>query len=487
MLFTSYEFVLFLLCVCTVYYVMPAGLQWMWLLGASYIFYYMANPVWLSYIIVLTAIIWIAAKSVEGKKNRKILVVALLCVIGGLWVIKYTDIWENKFGIMIPLGISFYTIQALGYLFDVYRKKYPAEKNIARLGLFLGFFPQLVQGPISRYDQVAPTMFTVHKWEWHNISFGAQRMLWGYFKKLVIADRIAPAVKMIISNPDVYDGGYVFVGMAFYAVQLYADFTGGIDIVLGIGQMLGVTLPENFRQPYFSKSVKEYWTRWHITMGSWFRDYVFYPISVCSPLLKFGKWSRQHWGNGFGKRLPVYVASFIVWATTGVWHGTGWNFLVWGIGNFVIIMISQELAPVYRRFHQRYEIAGTKWFQGFQIIRTIFIMSCLRTLDCYGDVGLAFRMLGSMFCDVGFSKVTIEGIGHFGLDMTDYVILGIGIIVMLMVSIFREKESVREHICRFHPAVRFIIWYGLFLTVLMFGAYGIGYEESQFVYHQMVS
>ena len=172
-----------------------------------------------------------------------------------------------------------------------------------------------------------------------------QRIMWGYFKKLVIADRILVAVNTIIRDPEVYQGAFALVGMLFYAFQLYADFTGGIDITIGIAQVLGIEVKENFNRPYFSKSIAEYWRRWHITLGTWFRDYLFYPISVSKPMMKVFKFTRERFGGAIGRRIPVYISTITVWFVTGIWHGASWNFIAWGMANCVVIIISQELEP----------------------------------------------------------------------------------------------------------------------------------------------
>ncbi|HOB20919.1 MAG TPA: MBOAT family O-acyltransferase, partial [Candidatus Atribacteria bacterium] len=256
------------------------------------------------------------------------------------------------------MGISFYTFQTMGYIIDVYRGKHPAERNFFKLALFVSFFPQLIQGPISRFSDLAQTLYKEHSFDSRNISFGIQRILWGYFKKVVLADRILVAVNTLIKNPDTYQGAYVLIGMLFYAYQLYADFTGGIDITIGIAQVLGIEVKENFHRPYFSKNIVEYWRRWHITMGTWFRDYLFYPLSVSKPMLNISKHSRRLFGEALGKRIPVYLSTFIVWFATGIWHGASWNFIVWGLMNCVVILISQELKPFYDWFHSRFNVAG---------------------------------------------------------------------------------------------------------------------------------
>lgn len=529
MLFTSYEFIIFLGIVFFLYYVIPKNWQWPFLLIASYYFYFRANPFYLIYIGATTVTTYLATVAIQSRKDkfelhfqevkkqlsrdeRKVvkekekkkqfwlMLGCLLFNLGILAVLKYTNFaianvnsllgvfgssTELSFvNLILPMGISFYTFQSMGYLIDIYWGKYRAERNPFKLALFVSFFPQLVQGPISRFSDLAQSLFAKHHFDWKTFSFGLQRILWGFFKKLVIADRILPAVNTIIQNPETYDGGFVLVGMLFYALELYADFTGGIDITIGIAQSLGITVAENFKRPFFSKNIKEYWNRWHITMGTWFTDYIFYPISVCKSMLKINKFSRKLLGNEVGKRVPVYISSFAVWFTTGIWHGASWNFIVWGLGNFVVIMISQELEPFYAWFHKKFNVAGKFWFRLFQVVRTVLLMSSLRMFDCYRNVPLTFKMFGSMFADFSLADLTPKAFLGLGLSGADYAILFAGLCILLAVSLVQRKGPVRERVAKWKAPVRFAVWYGLFLIVLVFGAYGIGYDASQFIYNQ---
>jgi len=527
MLFTSYEFIAFLVLVFVLYYVIPKKWQWLLLLIASYVFYYIADPRYLLFILVTTISTYFISNKLEVISNKsaeylkahktemsredkkaykaktkaekwKWLLVCLILNIGILSITKYTNFVitniDNVLGgkgvlqpidMIVPMGISFYTFQTMGYIIDVYRGKQQAQKNPFKLALFVSFFPQLVQGPISRYGDMAPTLFAEHKFEGKTVSSGLMRILWGYFKKMVIADRMLVAVTTLVQETEIYTGTYVFVAMLFYAFELYCDFTGGIDITIGIAETMGIRLAENFNLPYFSKNIKEYWNRWHMTMGSWFTDYIFYPISVCGPMLKLSKWSRAHLGETIGKRVPVYLSSFTVWLATGVWHGAAWNFIVWGLMNFVVIMISQELAPLYDKFHKRFDVKGKMPYEVFQIIRTILLMSCIRMFDCYRNVPLTFQMVGTMFTQCNLSIFTDGSLLQIGLSAADYLVLVVGFVVVLSVSIIKVKVgSVREVL--FQKPV--IVYYGLmavlFLAIIIFGAYGIGYDASQFIYNQ---
>ena len=529
MLFTSYGFIGFLIIVFTIYYLLKGDWQWLFLLLASYIFYFLADPRYLIFIAVTTVTTFFAAKKISDKKEafegwfkehkkeyekeerkalkakehsieKKIFLACLLFNIGILAVTKYTNFTIaninsilNTFGradgisfvdLIIPMGISFYTFQSMGYLIDVFNGKFKAQDNLFKFALFVSFFPQLVQGPISRYADLSETLYAEHRFNWQQVSFGLERILWGFFKKLVIADRILVAVQAIIADPDTYNGFYAFAGAMFYALELYADFTGGIDITIGVAETMGIKVTENFIRPYFSKNIKEYWNRWHITMGTWFTDYIFYPISASQFMMKLSKKSRARLGNNLGKRVPVYLSSFIVWLTTGIWHGASWNFIVWGLGNFVVIMISQELEPLYRKFHSRFHVDGTSYWRLFQVIRTVLIMSSLRMFDCYRDVPLTFKMFGSIFTESSLAQLTPAAFTGMGITGFDYLVVFVGMLILIAVSLIQRSGSVRVKIANCAAPVRFIIWYGLFMATLIFGAYGIGYSASQFIYNQ---
>ena len=515
MLFTSYQFIIFLFVVVCLFYIVPKKCQLFVLLLSSYYFYYMASEGIVVYIFITTITTFFIAKKISNiqengitkdkieKQKRKQwqkrwLFVCLCINLGLLGIFKYTNFTIHNINIvlnkvlgipfipyvdlLLPLGISFYTFQSIGYLVDVYRGKYKAEKNIIRFSLFVSFFPQLIQGPISRFDELSKSLFSEKKFNKEMLYSGLQRILWGYFKKLVIADRILVAVNTIIRNPEQYQGSYVLLGAIFYAIELYADFTGGIDITIGIGELFGIHIAENFSRPFFSKSIKEYWNRWHISMGTWFRDYIFYPVSISKPMKKITSFSKKQFGVNVSKKVTVYFSSFIVWFLTGLWHGASWNFIAWGLGNFFLIMLSEECKPVYERFHKKFpKVKEHIVFQLFQIMRTIFFMSCLRMLDCYRDVSQTITMFGTIVTKWNSSSGSLL---KLGLEVVDFVIIVLGVLLLIIVSLLQIKGSVRLQVKNLSPITRFVIWYGLFLVVLLFGAYGVGYDETQFIYNQ---
>ena len=527
MLFTSYRFIIFLIILVIAYYLIPKRFQWILLLTGSYIFYSFAGPFYLIYILATTLSTYLVSRCLDkiqnaqavymkekreelsreerkalkarGKlKQRRFLALCLIFNFGILAVLKYSDftilninsvfdlIRVDKelglLGFVLPLGISFYTFQTMGYIIDIYREKYNCEKNPFRLALFISFFPQLIQGPISRFDDLKEKLFAAHPFASKNISYGLQRILWGFFKKLVIADRLFIPVSTIVQNPEQYQGSYVLVGMFFYAIELYADFTGGIDIAIGAAEMFGIPLKENFERPYFSKSITEYWRRWHITLGTWFKDYMFYPISVSKSMLKLSKKSRATFGDAIGKRIPVYIATIVVWFTTGIWHGAAWNFIVWGLLNCLVILVSQECIPLYNRFHDRFHVGHTFWYRLFQVGRTFWLMSFLRTFDCYRNVGTTFRMYGTILTKWNATELFGGGIMELGLTMADYAVLILGVVLLLFVSLKSRALSFRDKLAARPLALRYAVYFMLLLAVLIFGAYGIGYDSNQFIY-----
>lgn len=526
MLFTSYEFLGFVLVLLVLYYGFPKRYQWIVLLIMSGVFYYMANPLYLLYIGTTCVTIWFTAcrmetysgkapagwklsqeekkayKRGQKKKRKRWLVCCIVLNVGILAVTKYLDfVLENiravlaasgsagnipslPFSFLVPLGISFYTFQSLGYLIDVYWGKVKAEKNLLKVSLFISFFPQLIQGPISRFGDLSGTLYEEHPLKAENICYGMQRILWGFFKKLVIADRIFPAVALITGDVNAYGGAYAFVGMVFYTLQLYADFSGGIDITIGLAQMLGIVVQENFHRPYFSKSLKEYWRRWHISMANWFKDYIFYPVSSGKAILHVSKFCRKHFGDAVGKRLPVYIASAVVWFTTGVWHGADWNFIVWGMANFAVLMISQELEPLYSRFHKRFPVGNGFCYKLFRVGRTFLLVCCLNMFDCYRTLGETFRAFGSMFVASNWQILWNGELLRLGLSVQDYVVLACATALLLTVSLVQRSGSVRGRIAAKPYPVRAALWFGLFVAVLILGAYGVGYDANQFIYNR---
>ena len=518
---TSVSFLLFAAVTLVLYYLIPKKIQWVLLLIASYCFYLWAGLSYAAFILLTTLSTYGATMLMSGnlrkqesylaehkdslsreerkaykagtkKRNRVWLVACLVVNFGVLAVCKacLIDPLRNAFQggsfsfltLGLPLGISFYMFQSMGYAVDVYRETAKAERNPLKLALFVSFFPQLIQGPISKFGTLAPQLYSPHAYDGKQASFGLQRMLWGYFKKLVIADRIAAAV-IALRGPE-HIGVSFFLLTVFYAVQIYGDFTGGIDITVGLAQTLGIKMPENFIRPYFSKNIAEYWRRWHISLGEWMKDYIFYPISVSQPMLKLSKAARKKWGN-FGKRLPVYVASVATWFVTGIWHGLTPNFVLWGMLNCFVIVVSEELNPLYGKFHSRLGWKDKKWYGAFEILRMFVLMNMIRIVDLFPKVGDYFARMGSLFTTFNFHVLWDGTMLKLGLTELDYIILGASVLLVFVISLIQEKKgSVREMLHKANPVLRYALIFGLLVAVLLLGRYGLGYDSGNFIYNQ---
>ncbi|MCC8086999.1 MAG: MBOAT family protein, partial [Clostridium sp.] len=347
MSFLSMNFLLFLAAAVLGYYLIPGRLQWVWLLLFSYLFY-LASGTWAAVFILTTTLttflgglcleradlrLALILRSIENpiprqkkilkeryRKYKKWITAAVLLInFGILAVLKYRNFAvENisrMFGapytpgnLLLPLGISFYTFQSMGYLIDVYRGKYPPDHNPFRFALFVSFFPQILQGPIGRYDRLSDQLFGQRTFCLSRIESGLQLMLWGYFKKIVIADRAAVIVNQVFGNYESYGGIVVITAVLFYSIQLYGDFSGGMDVVMGAAECFGISLDANFKRPYFARSISDFWHRWHITLGTWMKDYVFYPFSLSKGMNKFGKYCKNHCGKHIGRVLQVCIA-----------------------------------------------------------------------------------------------------------------------------------------------------------------------------------
>lgn len=490
MQFTSFSFLLFAAVLLLLYYWVPKGTQWVLLLIASYAFFLWSGVNYLAYILFTSATTYTAGRIMDRirtshdrktakKKNRLWLTGCLTANFALLALCKVRFTFHH---LLLPLGISFYIFQSMGYVMDVYRGTVAAERNPLKLALFISFFPQLVQGPINRFGQLALQLFSPHEFSGKQISFGLQRMLWGYFKKLVIADRIAVAVAAL-KAPE-YTGISFLVLTVFYAIQIYGDFTGGIDVALGLSEALGIRLTENFIRPFSSRNVAEYWRRWHISLGTWMKDYVFYPISVSAPLRRLSKAARAKYGN-FGKRIPVYAASLATWFFTGIWHGLTPNFILWGMLNCLVIVLSEELTPVYARFHSRFHLKEKRWYGCFEMLRTFFLMNLIRSCDLFPHVGDYFFRLGSLITTHNFRILWDGTLLKLGLSGLDYWILFLGIGLMGSVSLAQEQHgSLRERLWNGNTALRYSLTFFLFLAVLLTGRYGVGYDAGNFIYNQ---
>ncbi|MDY3250084.1 MAG: MBOAT family O-acyltransferase [Candidatus Choladocola sp.] len=527
----SLQFFLFFPCVFLLYFLMPLKKRWVVLLVGSYVFY-MANSVKLTLFLLVTSLTTFYAarrldalneetseylaehkaeldrdakkeyKAVQTGRKKRVLLAAVICNIGILCVLKYTDFifrsleqavkffggeWHLP-GIswLLPLGISFYTFQAVGYVIDVYRGKYRADRSLPQYMLFVSFFPQMIQGPISRHDQLAPQLYEGHRFDYTRVAMGFQLILWGMIKKIVLADRLALAAGEIFDNYLNYAGLTMFVGAAIYGLQVYADFSGGMDMVRGIGQIFGIEMALNFERPYFAGSLAEFWRRWHITLGAWMRDYVFYPVSLSKRFSRLGKKTKKWFGNQTGKMIPTFLAMFLTFMLVGIWHGAAWKYVAYGFWNAVIISSSILLEPLYQKMAEKCHIDVTSGgWRVFQMVRTFFLCSLGRMFSRGLSLRAALVMMKSFFTVWNPQVLTDGTFLKMGLTVRDWILVFVLLLVLLIVGVFQERGiKIRESVAKYPLAVRWTVYIGAFLLLLLFGMYGPGYSSAEFVYQQ---
>lgn len=502
----SIKFLAFLVILLLLYYLLPKKWQWVVLLCANIIFYLAAGVVYAGCLLITAVSSWWIANQVERTndfykelrkqcvtreekqankaectKEKKKLMACVMILNFGLWIIlKYIA------PVAAPFGISFYTFIAMGYCIDVYRGKYPAEKSFWRFFVFLSFFPQMIQGPFSRYDIMKDTLNEEHGFSFDRLGEGALRMLWGFFKKLVIADRMGTVVTAIYTGESVSGGIYVPVLMFCVTLQLYADFSGYMDIVAGVCRMLGIRLQENFRQPFFSRSIEEMWRRWHITLGAWFRDYVFYSISMSRPAQNLGKKCRQKMNPVTARMVPSYLALAAVWTATGLWHDATWCFLIWGWMNLVIIVAGMQLAPFYEKLRKRLHInVESGWFALFQMGRTFFLFGFMEMFSDAGSLANAVSLCVSFFTISNWGLIRRPSLLFPGLSSGDIIIVVAGLLLMAFVDVVKERgKGVFAAVSKVPLPLRYLGYAVVFYAVILLGNTGAnltgGFMYAQF-------
>lgn len=518
-------FAILLPIVIILYNLVPKKHRWKILLLGSYIFSWIISGKLLIYLIISTISIhylgiWIDSLKQERdellqnaekeekklikdkykKKTRKIVLLSIIVNVGILLVLKYSafaitnlnDILkifniETAFEVpkfLMPIGISFYTLQAVSYIVDVYRGTIKADKNLGRLALYMSFFPQIMEGPICRYGETAQQLWKCERTTYKNLTFGLQRLAYGFFKKMIIADRLNILISSIFDGYANLDGGIIAIGMVLYTLQLYADFSGTMDVVIGIAEIFGVKLPENFKQPFFSKSISDFWTRWHITLGAWFRDYIFYPVSLAEKLKKLTSSARKKIGNYYGPLIASSIALFSVWICNGLWHGAAWSFIFYGMYHFSLILLGKITDPLFKKINKKLHI-NNEWkiYKLFQILRTTILVFVGELFFRANTLTDGFNMFGKMITNFSFNMINDGTILNLGIDAKDFLIVGIMTIVIFIISILKEKNiQIRESIAKKNIVIRWIIYYALILSIIIFGAYGMGYTPVDPMY-----
>lgn len=521
---TLYLFV-FLPIVLLAYQVTPKKIRWLTLLLSGYVFFWMISGKLVIYLIG-TAIfthhigVWLADLKLQSKmettgkdrrecaaikkqykkKEKMVLAGGVILLLSILAYLKYYNFFERNVNVMLeaagspifltakelllPIGISFYTLQAIGYMADVYWEKIPAQQHPGKIALFLGFFPQIMEGPISMYSQTSDALWEGRPITGNNLSKGIVRILWGLFKKMIIADRLYVLVTTVFENYEQYSGVIIAAAAIAYTIQLYMEFSGCMDIIIGSGKMFGVDLPENFRQPFAARNAAEFWRRWHITLGTWFKTYVFYPVSVSGIVKKWNRFGRKYLGKYITKLGVSALALFPVWLCNGLWHGPRWSYIFYGMYYFVILLGGIALEPVRNKFINICRMnEDAFYFKIPRILKTWMIIFVGELFFRANGLYAGLKMFRSIFRDFGLHKLWDGTFLTFGLDKADYLIIAAGCAVVVFVGMIKERELLGEAgLMKLYLPARWAVYYGLILAVVIFGAYGIGYQQVDLIY-----
>lgn len=490
MLFNSSHFLVFFPIVILGYYIISSKFRYIWLLVASYYFYIQWNPAYVLLLFFSTAITYVGALAIEKitvESKRKLCLFSVIFVnLAILGYFKYSGMfisYINKilifadkkeipwdFSIILPVGISFFTLQALGYLIDVYRKDIYAEHNFLRYALFISFFPQLVAGPIERSKNLLKQLAVPKRFSYENLRRGLIIMLYGFFLKVVIADRVAIFVNTVYNNPSTFNGYYIIIATMLFAIQIYCDFYGYSTIAKGVALTLGISLMDNFNAPYFSKSIKEFWRRWHISLSTWFRDYLYIPLG----------------GNRKGTARK-YLNLMIVFCVSGLWHGASMSFVIWGAMHGIYQIVEGLINKTFNKLKERFGIQKdlkTSSNKSLKLFIT-FTLTCFAWLFFRANTYAAAKTLLKELCTNNWISLVDDSLFNLGISRPYFQILVLAVFILGIVDYqkYRGKDVV-EHFFKQNCWFRILTEIGLLLIILLFGCYGQAYDVQQFIYFQ---
>ena len=478
MLYNSFVFLLFFPIVAVVFFVLPHKVRRWYLLIVSYFFYMNWNPTYGLFLAFVTLVSYFGAQMIhkyvscqDNKRGRSALTSTLLLCFSGLFVFKYLNFFNDSvwsllsligirmevahIELLLPVGISFYTFQACGYVIDVYRQKIVPENNFGTYALFISFFPQIAAGPIGRAKELFPQFKTEHYFNREDITKGLRWMLWGYFMKVVVADRLALYTDAVFGNIAHHTGMSILVAAILFTFQIYCDFAGYSFIALGCARIMGFRLIVNFERPYMATSVQDFWRRWHISLSTWFRDYLYIPLggSRCS------KWRTR-------------INLMITFLVSGLWHGASWTFVIWGGLNGLFQVIGNVMKPVKERVRLYCRLEkGNRWLKAFNILVTFVLMML-------AWIFFKAQTLGDEFLTL--SKIVIPTGGLYKPDLSVLLYSLMGISVLIVCDVFEERNGRHLLLENRSIFIRFVSYVALSVMILSIGVF----DGGQFIYFQ---
>lgn len=503
----SFEFLFFSIISIILYFITPIKIKWITLLISSLYFLFYKNFSIVTIIEMLMILITaygagLMIDKYQGQKKSNIyLIVSIIIIVSELFILKYSSLIIGPINYLLNLanisykvsldvpnslvGISYYSLMMIGYIVDIHRGSYKAEKNIFKCALFMSYFPILVSGPIIKYGDVKKNLYEGNRFNYHNLCYGLVRILWGIFKILIISQRINLFVDNVFIQLNAEAVGvYSILAILLFPIQLYTNFSGSIDIIMGISRIIGIELPENFKAPFFSTSITEFWRRWHITLGEWLRNYIFYPLLKSSLMQKVNKKLKNKFNKTIGNKVSLYISMLIMWTLIGIWHGGKLTFIIGsGLIQFVFMMFEDILEPITDKLFKKIAINKDVFsYKVFCIIRTYLLFSIALVFFRANSVGQAFEVFKSIFVYNPWVLLDNSSIYIMGIDLLDFRILIIGLMILFVVERLSIDGDVIEKLFKQNIVFRWLIIYALFFFVLIYGWYGPGYNPADFIY-----
>lgn len=500
----SFSFLLFIFISFIIYYIVPGRVQWIWLLLISGIFFVYTSG-WLLIVVLLAyiGVNWFSAmmfSRLDDQKKKALFIFTLFLDIFGLYFFKYKNFVSTtlngivgvlgyeavlpSYDIVAPIGMSFFVLSIIGYLADSYWGLVEPQKNLAKLALFTGYFPILTSGPILRYSEMRDSLFCMHKFDGQKIKFGIQRIVWGFFKKLVISERLAVIVNTVYGDYTTYNGLYIIIAMSCFSLQLFTDFSGCMDVVVGTSEIFGIRLPENFDTPFFSTNISEFWRKWHITLGAWLKNYVFYPVLRSGLWNRIKKASRAKFGKQVSMSITTYMGLFVSWFLIGLWHDGSWNMIIGvGLWFWFLIVMSEMCQPLFKRllafFHIHTECFSWRLYQR---LRTFILFTIGLSFFRAQSLLDGLKLWRAVFAEQNIWILFDGSIYELGIDRKDFGVLIFSLLLLLVVSIMHRKMGVREWISSQNLLFRWIIYSLFVISIVIFGYYGSEYNAAYFIY-----
>ncbi len=477
MLFNSIDFLIFFPVVTILYFLLPHRFRWIWLLGASAYFYMAFIPYYILILLLTITVDYIAGIQIarsEGKRRKRFLAASIVANVGILFFFKYFNFFSDNLhqlsnflhwnypighlGIILPIGLSFHTFQAMSYTIEVYRGHQEPERNFGIFSLYVLFYPQLVAGPIERPQNLLHQFYEPHRFDYARVTSGLKRMAWGMFKKVVIADRLAVFVDAVYNNPGEHSGFPLLIATYFFAFQIYCDFSGYSDIALGAAQVMGFKLMENFNRPYFSKSIAEFWKRWHISLSTWFRDYLYIPLG--------------------GNRVPRwrwYMNLFTVFLVSGFWHGANWTYIIWGALHGFYLVFGIWSYGIREKI-----ITALGLGRSRRLLRWIRIVITFHLVTFAWIFFRANSLANARYIVSNIFKLRLSDTGIDIIGPDEFVVAILAIIFMETIHSYQRRGSLKEMLSARPAAIRWLVYYAIIMAIILFGHF----TSHTFIYFQ---